>query len=62
LRYLNLDSHGMSFTRVHRLQPKLKMYDVRSQLNDEGWAFIKKGDGDKGHITLRSADGDDVKY
>jgi hypothetical protein len=60
--YLNLDSRGMSFIRVHKLRPKPRMYDVHSELDDEGWAFVETGTGSEGHIILRSADSDDVKY
>jgi hypothetical protein len=61
-RYLNFDSHGMSFSRTHELRPKLRMYDAHSLLGEEGWASVERGDGTEGCITLSSADGDDVKH
>jgi hypothetical protein len=36
LRSLNLDMEGLFFRRVHKLRPKLRMYDARCQLGNDG--------------------------
>jgi hypothetical protein len=62
LRYLNFDCHGFRLSQVHKLRPKLRLYDVPSKLDNDGWAYVGKGHGLPSEITLKSADGDDVKH
>ncbi|KAI4605438.1 hypothetical protein J4E83_010636 [Alternaria metachromatica] len=62
LMYLNTGYWGLDLNEVHKLRSQIRELDVESHIDSNGWAWIQEGGGSRCRITLRSKEGDDIKY
>jgi hypothetical protein len=60
LRKLHISVTGFVFNNVYELRRKIKLYDARSEIEDNGWTWVVEERSRGDEITSRLEEGDSI--